>query len=120
MDVVIFSITTDASGDYVGEKVVKTPSRLIAAQWVDGDLVDGVDATLVCEDFSPRDTSRTILQLTNANADALYYPKVTGDTAAGVEITDAYESPLVHGTLTLTVAAGGNVKSGSLVLYLQA
>lgn len=120
MDVVIFSITTDASGDYVGEKVVKTPSRLIAAQWVDGDLVDGVRFILDHTDFTPRDTARRLMDVDDANADALYYPKVTGDTAAGVEITDAYESPLVHGTLTLTVEDGGDTKSGSLVLYLQA
>lgn len=119
MEVLIFSVTTDADGDYEASKVVKTPSRLIAAQWVDGDLVDGVRFILTCTDFDPRDTERTLMDVDDANADALYYPKVTGDTAAGVEITDAYESPLVHGTLTVTVEDGGNAKSGSLVLYLQ-
>lgn len=119
MQVKVFNILTNGSGAYVGTLPMKTPAKLVAAQWVDGDLVDGVDATLICTDFSPRDSVRTLLALVNANDDAFYYPKVTGDTAAGVEITDAYESPLVHGTLQLTVAAGGSAKVGALWLYLE-
>lgn len=119
MEVKVIQITTDGSGDFVGTLAVKTPAKLHAAQWVDGDLVDGVDAVLTCTQFAPRDLVTTLLDLTDANADALYYPKVTGDTPAGVEITDAYESPLVHGVLTLTVSDGGSEKSGALWLYLE-
>lgn len=119
MQVKAIQITTDDQGDFVGTLTIKTPAKLHAAQWVDGDLVDGVDAVLTCTQFTPRDLVTTLLNLTDADADALYYPKVTGAAADGTEITDAYESPLVHGVLELTVSDGGNAKSGALWLYLE-
>lgn len=119
MQVKVFNILTNGSGAYVGTLAVRTPAKLVAAQWVDGDLVDGVDATLICTQFTPRDLVTTLLTLTNANNDAFYYPKVTGADSVGATIADAYESPIVHGTLQLTVAAGGAAKTGALWLYLQ-
>lgn len=119
MQVKVINITTDADGDFVGTLVVKTPAKLHAAQWIDGDLANGVDAVLTNTQFAPRDLETTLLNLTNADNDAFYYPRVTGDTAAGVEIEDAYAAPLVHGLLTLTVSDGGSTKSGALWLYLD-
>jgi hypothetical protein len=120
MQVKVIQITTDAGGDFVGTLVVKTPAKLHAAQWVDGDLADGVDAELVCTQFAPRDdVQQTLLDLTDADNDAFYYPRVTGDTAAGVEIADAYAAPVVHGVLTLTVSGGGDTNTGALWLYLD-
>lgn len=115
----VFNIVTDENGDYVGTLTVRTPAKLYAAQWVDGDLVDGVDATLICTQFSPRTLVTTLLTLTNADDDALYYPQVTADDGVGAEIATAFVHPLVHGVLTLTVADGGNTKSGALWLYLE-
>ena len=119
MEVKVINITTDSSGDFVGTLTVKTPAKLHAAQWVDGDLVDGVDAVLICTQFTPRDTVFTLLDLTNANAVAFFYPRVTGDTPAGVEIVDAWAAPVVHGVLELTVSSGGDTKTGALWLYLD-
>lgn len=119
MVVKVIQIETDSSGDFVGTLAVKTPAKLHAAQWVDGDLVDGVDAVLICTQYAPRETVFTLLDLTNANADAFYYPRVTGDTPAGVEITDAWCAPVVHGVLQLTVSDGGSERSGALWLYLD-
>lgn len=119
MQVKAIPITTNGDGDFVGTLVVKTPAKLHAAQWVDGDLVDGVAAVLTCTQFAPRDLVTTLLNLTAANVDALYYPLVTGDDATGTEIATAFVSPLVHGVLTLTVSAGGATKTGALWLYLD-
>lgn len=119
MKVVSIPVTTDSGGAFVGTHVVKTPAKLQAAQWIKGTLANGVDATLIVTQFSPRTLVTTLLTLTDANADALYHPKVTGADDVGAEITDAYESPLVHGTLQLTVASGGDTKAGTLWLYLE-
>lgn len=119
MQVKVINITTDENGDFVGSLVVKTPAKLHMAQWVDGDLVDGVDAVLICTQFTPRTLVTTLLDLTDANNDAVYYPRVTGDAADGTEITDAYAAPVVHGTLQLTVSDGGDTKTGALWLYLD-
>lgn len=119
MQVKAIQITTDENGDFVGTLSVKTPAKLYAAQWVDGDLVDGVDAVLICTQFSPRTLVTTLLTLTDANADALYYPQVTADDGVGAEIATAFVHPLVHGVLTLTVSDGGDTKTGALWLYLE-
>lgn len=119
MQVLVFNITTDENGDYEATKVVKTPAKLHMARWVDGDLVDGVDLVLTVTEFAPLDLETTLLDVDNANSDAVWYPRVTGDAADGTEIADAYAAPTVHGTLTCTVANGGDSKSGALRLYLQ-
>lgn len=119
MKVQAINILTDGAGAFVGTFVVKTPARLVAAQWIKGTLTNGVDATLICTQFSPRSLVTTLLTLTNANADAFYHPKVVGADGVGAAIADAYESPLVHGTVQLTIAAGGAAHTGSLWLYLD-
>lgn len=119
MQVIAIPITTDGDGDFVGTKVVKSPGLLRLAQWVDGDLADGVGAVLTCTQFSPRTAEVTLLTLTAANDDAIYYPLAAAHDDTGAAITGVYVPPLVHGTLTLTVSGGGDTKSGSLWLYLE-
>lgn len=119
MQVIAIPITTDGDGDFVGTKVVKSPGLLRMAQWVDGDLVDGVDAVLTCTQFTPRTTVVTLLTLTDANNDAIYYPLTAAHGDDGAAITGVYAPPLVHGTLTLTVSDGGATKSGAMWLYLE-
>lgn len=119
MIVKVINIATDGDGAFVGTLAVKTPAKLYAAQWIKGTQVNGVDATLICTQFSPRSLVTTLLALTNANADALYYPRVAAADGVGAAIADAYQAPLVHGTLQLTIAQGGATKTGALWLYLE-
>lgn len=112
-----FDIATNSGGAYVGTMVISEPSLLYAAQWVDGTLVDGVGATLTEAQLSPGDAANTILTLTAANNDAMYYPRALEHSSVGAALT-TYTPMLLHGTLTLTVAAGGDTKSGALWLYL--
>ena len=62
--------------------------------------------------------------LTNANDDATYYPReqVHGNTGTGLTLDGtriAYDMPLIAGTVTLTVAAGGNAKTGGAWLHIM-
>lgn len=115
-----FDITTDSSGDYtdsvyITERTGQEAVLLYAVDWQDGTLADGVDATLAMANDG---VSTTILTLTDANNDAWYFPRELEDDNAGSAVT-TYCKRLVTGTLTLTVASGGNVASGKCVVYVQ-
>jgi len=87
---------------------------LYAVQWVDGDFADGVDAVLSCLD--PDGASVTLATLTDANADGWYYVGVAEAGQDGAALT-TYRLPIVQGTLTLTIAAGGATKTGGCHVY---
>jgi len=119
---VLFTITTDASGDYSATKTewgIHGPMLLYAVEWVDTDFDAGVDAVLSMTGNSSG-TDKTLLTLTNADAEAWYYPwslvvKNDGSTAA----TDFFAPQVVEGSLKLVVSAGGNTKTGKCVVYLK-
>lgn len=124
-----FDITTDASGDYDSTDDESTnpqsdismwargPMLLYAVEWVDGDLVDGVDATLsMTETLSEVD--KTLLTLTDANSDAWYYARALECDNAGTA-TDFYTMQVVDGKLKLVVSNGGDTKSGACIVYLM-
>jgi hypothetical protein len=91
-----------------------------AVEWIDGTFDDGVDAVLSCvrnDDAS----DLTILTLTDANADKVYYPREQVHSNAGVALTldgtrIAFTEPIVNGFLKLVVASGGNVKVGGCIV----
>lgn len=94
--------------------------QLYAVRWVVGTFDAGVDAVLTMENaqFS---ISTTILTLTDANASAIYYPRLVVHSEAGAALTGTSggdrELPLLDGVPKLVVAQGGNVKQGGAVLY---
>jgi hypothetical protein len=95
------------------------PHLLYAVEWVDTDFDAGVDAVLSVTN-TPSGIDKTLLTLTNADAEAWHYPwalavKNDGSTAA----TDFFVPQVVDGTLKLVVSAGGNVKTGKCLVYLQ-
>lgn len=116
--------TTAAGGTATitaGKSVI---GRLLAVEWVDGTLVDGVDAVLKVTNRQSG-VDRTLLTLTDANADAFYYPReqVHGLTGAGLDYNDesdepVSEMPLIDGTLVLTIADGGATKYGGAIVYV--
>ena len=114
MDRMYLSVTTatDGSATAYGDRSIC--GLLMAVQWVDGDLADGVDAVLSCENTPG---AKTLLTLTNADDDATYYPRAVAHTAAGVAQT-AYDQFIpIDGLLKLAVTNGGSAKSGGCIVY---
>jgi hypothetical protein len=107
--------TTDASGDLVVTAPRALFGWLIAVQWIDGDLADGVDAVLKAV-YTPSGVDTTLLTLTDANADAWYYPVTVENDNAGAALTTR-TLQIIEGTLQLTVADGGDTKTGGCIVY---
>lgn len=110
------TVTTDASGDGTATATYSILGRLVAVKWIDGDLVDGVDAVLSAT-ANESGVDDTLLTLTNANADAWYHPRTTIDTEAGAEVATEYAPLIIDGTLKLVVSSGGNAKTGGCIVY---
>lgn len=115
-----FDITTDASGDYshVSTDTPRNlgPLLLYALEWLDTDFDAGVDAVLSYTSPSTG-TSHTLLTLTNADAEAVYYPQALKDDNAGADTTE-YTPQIVDGPLKLVVSSGGNAKTGKAIAFL--
>lgn len=112
------SFTTNASGAATVTATAPVLGYLKAVQWVDGDLADGVDATLsVTSTASGID--QTLLTLTDANNDAMYYPAVILNDNTGGTIAGEYTHYLIDGFLKLTVAQGGSAKAGNMIVYYK-
>lgn len=123
-----FAITTSAGGAYDSSATPlsaphanvsdhrKGPLLLYAVEWIDGDLEDGVDATLSMTSTSSG-VDKTLLTLTNADNDAWYYPRVPTSDNTGVG-TLFYTPQVVEGTLKLVVTDGGTTKTGKCIVYL--
>lgn len=126
-----FDITTDASGDYDSTDDATTcpqanisdnrmgPLLLYAVEMVIGTLTSGAaDVTLSMTD-TLSGVDKTLLTLTNISANAWHYPQVLGSDNTGTALTGWYMKQVVEGTLKVVVASGGNVKTGTLIAYLQ-
>lgn len=115
--------TTDSSGDLTVTADVKATGLLHAVEWIDGTLVDGVDA-VISFTSSASGVARTVLTLTNADIDAWYFPREAMHSNAGAAITydgtrPIYERAVVDGILKMVVADGGDTKVGGCIVYLE-
>jgi hypothetical protein len=115
--------TTDASGD--AAITAGSPSRglLHSVEWIDGTFDDGVDAVLtVVRDDNAADT--TLLTLTDANDDDIYYPRCLVHDEAGAALTGTQGGDrgqmVINGYLKLVVSSGGNAKTGGAIVYYEA
>ena len=90
--------------------------KLYAVRWIDGTLADGVDATLT---VIRSDATVTLLTLTNANDDKMYYPLVLAQSNVGADLTAIYQEQIVDGYLQLAITAGGNAGVGGAIVYIE-
>lgn len=110
--------TTDALGDASIEADVKTTGLLHAVEWTDGDLATGVDFVL----SQVRDNDAvdiTLLSISDANTDAVYYPRYPLVKNDGSTIADQYDRAFVNGKLKLVIDDGGDSKSGGVTVYYE-
>ncbi len=107
--------TTDGSGDVTINAPNSIYGFLYAIEWVFGSGTSGVDATFTMQS-TPSGVAKTLLTLTNANADAWYHPRddehgSTGTASGG----KCY--PLLVGIPRLVIAQGGSAKTYVAVLH---
>lgn len=112
--------TTNGSGVLTLDGPTAVAGRLIAVEWIDGSLADGVDAVISCVNTSSG-VNQTLLTLTNANDDAWYYPRALVHDATGTALTGTAggdrEMLIMNGTPRLAITSGGNAKTGGCILY---
>ena len=113
---------TIADGSATINATEQIAGLLVAVEWVKSDgvnaaLADGVDGTLTLQS-TPSGVARTILTLTNANANAFYNPREAEHDNTGTATTSGSTCyPLVVGKPRLTIAQGGDTKYGGAILY---
>lgn len=117
MQIQSISVTTDSSGAGSGTVHIGAPSYLYKVEYNLGDFAATVDATLALAN-TVNGTNYTLLTLTDASADTIYYPRHTEVNNAGSALT-TYAQHLVHGDVVLTIAQGGDTKTGGMILYLR-
>jgi len=115
--------TTETDGSLTVNATKSVLGKVIAVEWIDGDLVDSVDAVI---SFQTRASgvAITLLTLTAANDDKMYYPRTPSMDTAGADVTydgtnEIYEPFFVTGTARLVVADGGSAKSGGCIIYIE-
>jgi hypothetical protein len=115
--------TTDSAGDLIVTADLPVVGLLHSVEWIDGSFAVGVDAVLSLD----RDNDAvdiTLLTLTNANADKVYYTRYLASDDAGADLDTAgdatYTKGFVSGKLKLVVSDGGDTKSGGCIVYVEA
>jgi hypothetical protein len=114
--------TTATGGAATITSINRVTGKLHAVEWIDGDLADGVNAVLsvVRDDTAP---DYTLLTLTDANNDAVYYPRVIIHSEAGAALTGTSGGdramPIINGQLQLAITSGGDAKTGGAIVYYE-
>ncbi len=113
------NVTTDELGDGTAYGEKNTQGRLYAVQLVLGTFDAGVDVTITCEHGY---LSTTLLIKANFNANSMYYPRIlvnadtTGAALTGTSGGDR-DMPVLFGLPKVVIAAGGNTKTGGVILH---
>ena len=118
-DVVLYG-TTDADGDLTinGHNIA---GQLLAIEWIDGDLADGVDVVITMQTRGNA-PALTLLSKDNVNSDAWYYPRTQMHDTAGAAVTYdgtrvIYDKLVITGSPRMVISNGGNAKTGGCTLY---
>lgn len=122
MDIVRLIGTTDSGGDLAVNHTTTVVGLLYAVEWIDGTFDDGVGFTLTAQGVPGEQSAATSLLAVSNNNDARYYPRAIphGPTGTALTATAGGDNvlPVIAGTPRLVVAAGGNAKTGGVILYI--
>jgi hypothetical protein len=114
--------TTIADGSATVLSEAAYVGKLFAVAWVDGNFTDGIDAVLSVTQ-TDGGVDYTLLTLTNADNDAMYYPRVVVHSEAGAALTGTSggdrAQPIVNGRLKLAITSGGASHTGGAIVYLE-
>lgn len=102
------TITTDASGDAVST-TKSLRGMLRAIHYVKDDYADGVDLTIIEADAP----GSNLWADTNINASESVFPQVAVNGTDGAAIAGEYGPIPIVGRVSITVAQGGDTKSGT-------
>jgi hypothetical protein len=105
-------ITTAADGSDV--TTVRAGGILLHAVRVELGTLDTPDITI-----KEQPANTTILAVTGVAADGTYYPSILEQTSAGSNITGAGVPVPVYDRLEVTIAGGGDTKTGRLILLYE-
>lgn len=108
-------LTTDSAGAASVTSEDKYLGMLYAVQLIDGDLADGVDLTLTCEQG---DLSIPLLTIADFNTDQMQYPRVLETLNTAGSALTTHTRPIVNGYLKAVLAQGGDVKTGAVIVYI--
>lgn len=108
-------LTTNVSGAATafGEAAFGT---VYAVQLVDGTFEDNVDVTVTSEE---ENLSIPILTKADFNTDQMVYPRVLQALNTDGSALTTHCEPLMCGRVKVVIAAGGNAKSGSVIVYVR-
>lgn len=109
----ILTITVNASGDGSASTSRNISGLLYSIRYIKTDYADGIDFTVASAKAA---ATETLFTGTNVNASATYAPRMDAHTVTGTaQSANNILIPFV-GALTVTVAQGGNAKTGTFVL----
>lgn len=107
--------TTNGSGAATGTGERSILGLLYAVWWNKGSGADGIDLTLATANAAG---AQTLLVAANTNASVMYYPRQDSvKTADASAVAANAEMPMLDGIPTVTIAQGGDTKTGSVTLY---
>lgn len=109
--------TTNGSGaaTATGDRTI-SGGKLEALIWNKGTGDAGIDFTIAT---TGADGSGTILTVANANSSIIYYPRTPVVDTSGAAIAGVYDTILIDGIPTVTIAQGGATKTGSVILLYK-
>ena len=113
---------TTAVGGALTVKGSAVSGKLYAIAWIDGDFADNVTAVISTIN---NEAATTLLTLAagEGDDDVIYYPRALVSDAGATALTGTAGGdrarPLVVGQLQLVVAAGGDLKEGGCILFID-
>ena len=116
LEVIRLAVTTDSSSADTVSSEQPVVGFVEKCEWQDGTLADGVGATLSVVGTEDG-VDRTLLTLTDANNDAVYFPRELEDDNTGSALT-THTRQAISGYLKLVISSGGAAKTGGMTVFI--
>jgi hypothetical protein len=114
MSVLTKSVPIVTAADGSASVDVRAGGLILHAIRVELGTLDTPDITV-----KEQPANTTIIAVAGVAADATYYPSVLSDDASGADVAGAAVPVPVYDRLEVTVAGGGNAKTGRLILLYE-